>query len=154
MSERIEEAIKELNAKKEAEDQKKRAALLMRLDICDREYNPDARGYTRAYPNWENGKYFKKIPLEVTDEEYAQICELVEEEVPTVKSPNIVAVLKVFAYIVFFVGFIMGIILGFALDNIIVLFSYLIIAGILGTVLFALAEIVSLLSEINSKTKL
>lgn len=57
------------------EQEKEKAARLIRLGMCQKEYNP-ATTYSAEYPyqEYKSGKYYRLIPFAVTDEEYAEIC--------------------------------------------------------------------------------
>ena len=54
---------------------REREARLIRLGMCRKEYNPAAM-YSAEYPyqEYKSGKYYRLIPFEVSEEEYAAIC--------------------------------------------------------------------------------
>ncbi len=58
-----------------AAEEGERAARLIRLGMCRREYNPEGV-YSSNYPEEEHktGRYYRTVPLAVSDEEYALIC--------------------------------------------------------------------------------
>ncbi len=57
------------------EKEKERDARLIRLGMCEKQYNPTAT-YSAEYPyqEYKSGKYYRLVPFTVTDEEYAEIC--------------------------------------------------------------------------------
>ncbi|MBO4278110.1 MAG: hypothetical protein J5925_06920 [Clostridia bacterium] len=111
-------SVEEFLQKKEKEaaeaERKKKDALLIELGLYDKEYSVDNK-YSAEYPesewNSETGssRYFKKVPMPVSDEEYAALLKYKKgpEENNTVS-----VVFKVLAWIVFIGGIITGAVLG------------------------------------------
>ena len=157
---------------------KNKNELLIKLGLFEKEYS-DKEGYSYEYPEkeWDNEsktyKYFKKVPVEVSDKEYSQILEYQKEStdasnnnsIPAFSTTNTIAsVFKVLAWIIFFGGFIAGIVLGrvevtrgfyytytdteFSFAQ---AFTYWAISFINGMIFLGFAEIIQLLTDIKSK---
>ena len=148
-----------LLAKKQEADQlkkdKKKEDLLLELDLYDKVYAPD-NDCSDEYPycDWddENGVnlYYKKVPIEVTDEEFEALKDCAEnyDEIE-VRNP-VATTLTVIAWIIYICGFIACVILcndDFVADGLYLLAG----SFISGTVFLAIAEIIKLLFKINKK---
>ena len=166
------EKLKEfLDAKKDAEKKKyedEKQKTLIELGLFEKIYSPDDN-YSEEYSSceWDSAnstnKYFKKVPVEITDEEYQEVKKYSKKEETTENNP-IVTALSVIAWIVFIGGFIAGIALGtvevergyyytytdtefsFA-----VAFVYWCVSLMSGTMFLGFAEIIKLLDAIKKK---
>lgn len=132
----------------------------MSLDLTEKEYSPtntysEEYHYSETDVNGENIRYFKYVPIEVTDEEYKKILKY--ELGNSKQNNNVASTLKVIAWIIYIGGFIIGIILAGTL-NIYSTFSFAValiywaIAFISGTISLGFAEIIQLLEMIKIKT--
>ena len=90
--------------------------LLLELNLFEKEYSPDGK-YSREYPESEldqetnTTRYFKKIPAEVSDEEYAEIMQY-QKEAKSQQRNGLSTVFQVLAVIVIIGGFFVGIAAG------------------------------------------
>ena len=142
-------------AQKRLEEQQARDALLISQGLYEKVYAPNDE-WSEEYPENEYDQkreiycYFKKVAIEVTDEEYEQIKKyaFASSTLPEpVNSTNgIATVLTVIGVIVYLIGFI-GF---FAMFNISA-FITLVGAAISGTMLLGFAEIIKLLQSIKNK---
>ncbi len=166
------EKVKEfLDAKKDAENKKyeeEKQKTLIELGLYEKVYSPD-NNYSEEFssPEWDNAnstyKYYKIVPVELTDEEFQEIKKYSKIETTTKSNPVAIA-LTVIAWIIFIGGFIAGIALGtvevergyyytytdtefsFA-----VAFVYWCVSLISGTMFLGFAEIIKLLDAIRRK---
>ena len=69
------ESCEKLDAETADSFSREKAARLIRLGMYRREYT-DSTVYDENYPyqDYKSGRYYREIPFEVTDEEYAAIC--------------------------------------------------------------------------------
>jgi len=136
---------------------------LLRLGLYEKEYTDN--GVSSRYPDWdqETGKAFRKVPINVTEEEYAAICSYEKEETVDDRAGNPMArALVVIAWITFIGGFLAGIILAvrevesgyYSTDNVFV-WSVAITCWassfISGVLFLGFAEIIKLLNAMVSK---
>ena len=169
-----------INASKETEKrqyEREKKETLIKLGLYEKEYSPNNIWSSEySFPQWDEKsmttKYYKRVPCEVTDEEYQEIkkCskdnKIREEKTDLDESQNnkIAIALTVIAWIIFIGGFIAGIALGttevqegtyytysdtefsFA-----VAFIYWCVSFISGTMFLGFAEIIKLLEAINNK---
>ena len=166
------EKLKEfLDAKKEAEQKKyeeEKQKTLIELGLFEKVYSPD-NNYSEEFSSceWDSAnstnKYYKKVTVEITDEEYQEVKKYSKKEETTENNP-IATALTVIAWIVFIGGFIAGIALGtvevergyyytytdtefsFAIA-----FGYWCVSLISGTMFLGFAEIIKLLNDIKRK---
>ncbi len=127
------------SAHRTAANENERAERLIRLGMCRREYNPNAT-YSSDYPEEEHktGRYFRTVPYEVSDEEYALICRYDDSPLNTEKKKisarffaRATARVRRLAAIRFFLGFFLSLGAG--------VFLYLIESQLLvGALLFVL----------------
>lgn len=157
---------KKSNGKSELLPQK-RNDLLLELGLFEKEYS-DKNEYSTEFPEseWDNQtktiKYYKKVPVQVSDEEYSEILKYQKQEA---KPTNTIStVFKGLALFVFIGGFIAGIALGnvevtkgyshtytdtefsFALA-----LTYWAISFVSGMLILGFAEIIQLLTDIKNK---
>ena len=166
------EKLKEfLDAKKEAEQKKyeeEKQKTLIELGLFEKVYSPDDN-YSEEYSccEWDSAnltnKYYKKVTVEITDEEYQEVKKYSKKEETTENNP-IATALTVIAWIVFIGGFIAGIALGTVevergyyytyTDtefSFVVAFVYWCVSLISGTMFLGFAEIIKLLDAIKKK---
>jgi len=157
----IDEKIAEENKKHEAA--KKRT--LLDLGLYEKIYSPDNK-YSEEFSeseldNTNTYKYFKKEPLEISDEDYQELRKhVVKEEAK--RSTFLPLILKSIAWLIFIVGFIEGILSG----NVVVdpydiidgtqfsfsiALTYWSVSLISGTLIFAIGEVIKLLEDIKNK---
>lgn len=142
------EKVKRFIERKEQERAKKREKHLIYLGLIEKEYSetqhPD-------YPHWdsETGKYYRAVPIEVTNEEYGTICSYVKD---SPSSNSVATVLKIIAWFIIVVGFIAGVSAVSSGDFGVSSGMAIWIPAIIGGVLFlGLAEIIILLQAIVDK---
>ncbi len=160
-----------LDSRKKVEREKYEAvksSTLLELDLYEKVYSEFDR-YSREYPDveWDKAshkdRYFKKVPIAVTDEEYKEILKYSKKEDSLDTNPIAIA-LTVIAYIIFIGGFIAGIALGnqdvvkgtyyqytVTEFSFAIAFTYWCIAFISGTMFLGFAEIIKLLHAIKNK---
>ncbi|MBO4452756.1 MAG: hypothetical protein J5793_02360 [Clostridia bacterium] len=148
-------------------DQKKKDELLIKSGLFEKEYSTDEFD-SDEYPECERdpetgrSRYYKKIPIEVSDEEYSEILKYQKHTEPEYKEHNTVAIIfKVFAWVVFIVGFIAGIVLGqkevagyysyHTEFSFLSALKYWISSFVAGMIYLGFAEIIQLLHDIKGK---
>lgn len=160
MNPKVEEFLAKKKKEKEEQELKKRNSVLLKLGLCEKEYAPEGKDYSDGYTEYhydeKEGKniYYKSVPIEVTDEEYAEILKYASIKDTSESGKNGVAtVLKIIGIVFYIVGFIGGCIAGAAYRD----FDYLTalyywVAGIIsGTLFLGFAEVIKLLQEIRDK---
>jgi len=156
--------------KKGQEEEKERNEVLISEGLYVKRYS-EKTGYSNEYPysEWDENRkemrYFKKVPIYVTDEEYEHILRARQKSKSANKTNMVANTLAAMAWIIFIVGFIVGIvsgteefkdIYGETLDTkfeFMVALKYWIEYFIYGILVLALAEIIKLLHSINNKIK-
>ena len=153
-----------LNAKKVAERknyEKEKQSTLIELGLFDKVYAPDNKQSEEfSYFEWDSAnstnKYYKKVPVEITDEEFEEIKKCLEKEALQKDNP-VATALTFIAWAVFICGFIAGGVLGdtvaeysheFSLGT---AFTYWAVSFISGTMFLGFAEIIKLLEAIKRK---
>ena len=156
-----------LDAKKEEKAKKynqEKNDLLLSLDLCEKVYS-DNNEYTAEFPYNEysakdNGiKWFKKVPIEITDEEYEEIKKYSCIKSQKSTSNNTIATIFQFIACLIYIG---GFFAGCALANVKVSYyrtefsigiAMIYWAGALisGTSFLGFAEIIKLLQSIKDK---
>lgn len=151
----------ELQKRKELikEQEEVKSRILIELGLYEKVYAPDNvenneyNCYEYDYLN-QMSRYFKKVPIEITDEEYEQIKKYtMQTEKNESKHKNTIAtILSVMAWIVYVSGFICGIVLGAnQYGSFFLILVYWIAAFTIGTMFHGFAEIIRLLTEIKNK---
>lgn len=158
----------EQQQKREKDARDTRNALLLKLGLYEKEYT-DAPNPSSEYQEWDSTaqKYYRKVPVAVSDEEYAEILKYRKKE-PAVSlstGANTISVLfKAIGYFIFLIGFIVGI----ASSNVEVVtgtyyqhtttefswalaFTYWGVAFISGMVFLGFSEIIQLLTDLKNK---
>lgn len=138
--------------------EKKKAALLLELGLYEKEYSPENR-YSREYPESEYdaatkiSRYYRKRPVPVTDEEYAEILSYQKDGFGP-SANGVASIFKVFAWIIFAAGFIAGLFVGNGLfDDFSFARAFLVwgTAFVAGMIFYGVGEIVQLLADIKNK---
>lgn len=145
-------------------EQAKRANLL-RLGLLEKEYSEG--GVSAHYPEWdhETEKAFRKVPINVTDEEYAEICSYQNAKTITGSNDNPIAkALAVIAWITFIGGFIAGIVFAnqevvtghYSADTIFIwsaAVTYWAASFASGIVFLGFAEVIKLLHSMSTRVR-
>ena len=125
--------------------------LLLELNLFEKEYSPDGK-YSREYPESELDqetnatRYFKKIPAEVSDEEYAEILQY-QKEAKSQQRNGLSTVFQVLAVIVIIGGFFVGIAAGELTG--ITLIQW-VVGFVIGMICLGFGEIIRLLTDIKN----
>lgn len=165
MNEKLREFLDAAKADEKKKYEEEKNKTLLNLGLYERVYSEDDN-YSEAFPfyEWDSDtsttKYYKKVPIEITDEEYKEVKKYSKEENTTEFNPIAMA-LNVIAWAVFIVGFIAGIVLGnVEIDgyyyshtefSFVIAFTYWSVALISGTMFLGFAEIIKLLDAIKNK---
>lgn len=167
MNKIVQEFIDKKKAEIENNKNKEKRKLLMDLGICEKEYSQSS-AWSEEYPDYEydqetkEGRYFKKIPINVTDEEYEEIlkyCKQSDNTTPVNKENKVAKVLTGIAYAIFIIGAILGFAMGYT-KNILedtYYFSFAVavawwgVSFIGGMLMLGFAEIIKLLHSIKNK---
>lgn len=169
MRKEVEEFLKARESEKETAQSARRRAHLLELGLYRVELLADAlkeRGgeetaeLDQEFQDFEGGERCRKIPLDVTEEEYAAICEKAPEEPQKAGWPvlPVYQILFVLAMLVYAGGFILGISTGYSADYYYGGFYWLAAvsawgsAAISGSLLLALSEHVRLMKKLNGET--
>lgn len=167
MNKIVQEFIDKKKAEIENNKNKEKRKLLMDLGICEKEYSQSS-AWSEEYPDYEydqetkEGRYFKKIPINVTDEEYEEILKYCKQSdnTTTVNKENKVAkVLTGIAYAIFIIGAILGFAMGYTknIPEDTYYFSFAVavawwgVSFIGGMFMLGFAEIIKLLNAIKNK---
>lgn len=165
MNEQIRAYLAKKAAEKAHEEAEKRADALIREGLYTKEElaerpEPGEKNCETVTERDDQGnphfRYFRKIPLDVTAEEWERIRAYAgeeddaEEDVP--EHNGVASLLKGLAVVVYIFAFIAGFVMGKDLTFGITLICW--VAGLFsGTMLLGFSEMVRLLHEINQKTK-
>ncbi len=108
------------------------------------------------YDDNSQARYYKNVPIEVTDEEYEEIKKYTNQDDSSYSffgKNKIANLLKIIAIVVYVSGFIAGIILGLDSwgDPTFLVVVYWIAFFVVGTVYLGFAEIINLLAENKNK---
>ena len=155
------EKLKEYFEKAEEEENKLTAQELISAGLYEKEYS-EKNEYSYEYPDseWdeENNKqkYFKKVPIQLTDEECEKFKKIYYSSALKPTNP-IASALSIIAVLIYIGGFIAGILLGAEAADIYedfafsVAFVYWATALISGTLFLGFAEVIKLLNDIKNK---
>lgn len=163
----VQEFIDKKKAEIENNKNKEKRKLLMDLGICEKEYSQSS-AWSEEYPDYEydqetkEGRYFKKIPINVTDEEYEEIlkyCKQSDNTTPVNKENKVAKVLTGIAYAIFIIGAILGFAMGYTknIPEDTYYFSFAVavawwgVSFIGGMFMLGFAEIIKLLNAIKNK---
>ena len=163
-----EKLVEFLNDKKDLEIkkyEKKKRETLIDLGLYEKVYSPDNE-YSNEFclSEWDDtiqaNKYYKNVPIEITDEEYQEVKKYSKIEDEPTNNPVAVA-LTIIAWVIFIGGFIAGIALGtveiekgyntYTEFSVAIAFVYWCVALISGTIFLGFAEIIKLLDAIKKK---
>jgi hypothetical protein len=161
-----------LEAKKDAETKKyeeTKQKTLIDLGLYEKVYSPDNK-YSEEFSSSEwnvddqVNKYYKKVPIEITDEEYQEVKKYAKKEVEDVSNNPVAIALTIIAWVIFIGGFIAGIALatvevekGYIYKytdtefSFAIAFVYWCASLISGTMFLGFAEIIKLLNDIKRK---
>ena len=148
--------------------EKRKSDLLIEIGLYEKEYSPKQKR-SKEYPYSEFNSvgmevFFKKIPIEVTDEEYAEILKY---QKPTVKSEAnpMAVILRVVAVLSIIGGIILGIIFGNVETvsgtyyqyktthfDVSVALIYWVVGLVYSFFVFGFAEVIQLLEDIKHKS--
>lgn len=145
-------------AQKRLEEKQARDALLISQGLYEKVYAPNNE-WSDEYPENEYDqeqqiiRYFKKVAIEVTDEEYEQVKKYALKATEFLPKPNVIAkILLGVGICVYGLGFIGGMQLQSAAEELLSLAIIVwAIAAVGGTILLGLSEIVKLLQNIRDK---
>lgn len=167
MNKIVQEFIDKKKAEIENNKNKEKRKLLMDLGICEKEYSQSS-AWSEEYPDYEydqetkEGRYFKKIPINVTDEEYEEIlkyCKQSDNTTPVNKENKVAKVLTGIAYAIFIIGAILGFVMGYTKDilddtysfSFAIAIAWWCVSFIGGMFMLGFAEIIKLLNAIKNK---
>ena len=167
MNKMVQEFIDKKKAEIENNKNKEKRKLLMDLGICEKEYSQSS-AWSEEYPDYEydqetkEGRYFKKIPINVTDEEYEKIlkyCKQSDNTTPVNKENKVAKVLTGIAYAIFIIGAILGFAMGYTKNipedtdyfSFAVAVAWWCVSFIGGMFMLGFAEIIKLLNAIKNK---
>lgn len=165
MNEILQKYIQEMQYEKAAQEKAERDERLINAGLCKIVYIDNNASDESVYINDseaeydpKSGRYYKKVPVELTDEEYEEFSKVYDDQPCEEANNNVATVLKVIAWIIYIGGFIAGIVLGnvgntsYHSD-----FSFPLAFGcwgavfVSGTLVLGFAEIIKLLTEIRNK---
>ena len=168
MNKQITDFLATRKAAEEEKYEKEKQKILIELGLVEKKYSPDGNYSNEFYlSEWDSAnsttKFYKNVPIEITDEEYQEVKECLKIEETTSNNP-ISTALTVIAWVLFIGGFIAGIVFGtvevekgyyytytdtefsFAIA-----FVYWCTSLISGTMFLGFAEIIKLLDTIKKK---
>lgn len=142
-------------AQKRLEEKQARDALLISQGLYEKVYAPNDE-WSEEYPENEYDqerqvyRYFKKVVIEVTDEEYEQIKKYAFASNSLPETNDVAKALTFIAYAVYIVGLIAGIIIVEPMGIAVSVVCW-IITAISGTMFLGFSEIIKLLQSIKNK---
>lgn len=166
MNQKVQNFINQQKIQLENNKNMEKAKVLNDLGLYDKEYSENP-AWSEEYPDYEydqvtqQGKYFRKIPISVTDEEYAEILKYsnidntqIESDDVKTNSNTIATIFSVIAVFIFILGLFLGIVLGDAIGYKFSIGVALICWGsgfVGGMLMLGFAEIIKLLTAIKDK---
>lgn len=166
MNQKVQEFINQQKIQLENNKNMEKAKVLNDLGLYDKEYSENP-AWSEKYPDYEydqvtqQGKYFRKIPINVTDEEYEEILKYsnidntqIESDDVKTNSNTIATIFSVIAVFIFILGLFLGIVLGDAIGYKFSIGVALICWGssfVGGMLMLGFAEIIKLLTAIKDK---
>ena len=153
MNEHVKAYIEAQQAAEREEYEKKKRKTLEELELYEKEYSDE--GYTAEYcfseydTESQTYKYYKRTPIEISDEEYEEIKKFCKTKNERKRNP-ISVMLIVIAVCVYVGGFIGSILLMDMYDEAGLIVGWL-ATFVSGTLYLSLAEILQLLHEIRNK---
>ena len=153
------ELLKNYISKKEVQKketyEKEKRNLLISQGLYEKIYS-DEPGYSQEFPNQEwdpatnDHKYYKMVPIEITEEEYEIIKEYSNTTSPVKRNAAAIILFSI-AGAIFGLGFFAGIIIGTEVEDFLITLIYWIGSFAIGMMLIGFAEIIRLLNEIKNK---
>lgn len=166
MNQKVQNFINQQKIQVENNKNMEKAKVLNDLGLYDKEYSENP-AWSEEYPDYEydqetkEGRYFKKIPINVTDEEYEEILKYsnidntqIESDDVKTNSNTIATIFSVIAVFIFILGLFLGIVLGDAIGYKFSIGVALICWGsgfVGGMLMLGFAEIIKLLTAIKNK---
>ena len=133
------------------------------MGLFEKVYSPENK-YSEEFNcyDWDKNnskyEYYKKVPIEITDEEYEEIKKYSKPTEDVIlkhfnKNNTIATILTIIAWVVYVSGLIAGFVLGVDSwgDPTILMLVYWIASFVVGTVYLGFAEIIKILTEIRNK---
>lgn len=162
MNAKVEKFIEEQQQAEIDREKKRQQAHLIDLGLYDLEYAPD-NCFSEEFPYMEDGRYCKKKPIEVTQEEYKSICQ-VAPITPQKSWPvwPVAKILFVFSLVIYGAGFTAGIVSGIRVSGYLVsgpatyvflwtnALTYWLAASFFGSILLGFSEHLRLLNKIST----
>ena len=155
------EKLKEYFAEAEEKNNELTAQELISAGLYEKEYS-EKNYYSDEFPNYEwdavNSiqKYYKKVPIQLTDEECEKFKKIYHNS--ALKPKNSIAVaLRIIAWIIFIGGFIAGIFIAniqigaYHEFSFVIALTYWVGALVSGIIFLGFAEIIKLLNDIKNK---
>lgn len=152
MNEMLSDYISEKEAEKKELLERQKIDFLLSEGLYEKEYS-DKDGYSEEYPYSEfdsrnKQRFYRKVPINITDSEYEQIKELSQSEKSQEKNSVAIA-LMVIAWIIIVVGVVVGL---FLTDSSIGLAIICCVMSVVsGIFILGFAEIIKLLNDIKNK---
>ena len=150
----IDKKLEGVNKKKKEERNK----FLIREGLYEKVY-PEKNEYTSEFsytetdPNTQETKYYNKVAIDVTDEEFEEIkraLESAEGEIP--RDENAIAdFIKAIGVLLYIAGVIAGFAIGSETESFVMGLLYFVVAFISGTSFLGFSEIINLLNDIKNK---
>ncbi len=157
----------------QAVSEEEKNAMLLKLDLCEREYSQENKR-SAEYPccDYTTGRYYKEVPIKVTDEEYRELIKYANESkednltyAPDETKNPVAGFLWFIAMALYIGGFLSGIVFanktvdvgGYYYSRTATKFmwsvalTYWCTAAVSGTLLLGFAEIIKLLEAIKNK---
>lgn len=167
MNQRVQEFINQQKIQAEYNKNMEKAKVLNDLGLYYKEYSENP-AWSEEYPDYEydqetkEDRYFKKIPINVTDEEYEEIlkyCKQSDNTTPVNKENKVAKVFTGIAYAIFIIGAIFGFATGYTKDILDDTYSFSFAIAIAwwgvsfigGMFMLGFAEIIKLLNAIKNK---
>lgn len=145
------EKVESFLTQRQAEESIRRSKHLVELGLYEKVYS-NSTTYSDEFPYPETDEkgaiinYYKKLPIDITDEEYAEIKKY--SHAYSSGKNRIAVALTVIAWVIYIVGFVSGLInYGSPTDSLV----YWCGALISGTTFLGFAEIIKLLNDIKNK---
>ena len=153
MNAQVEKFLEEQAKKSSEAKQKQREAFLIANGLFEKEYRPRDKAHKNSteWPCWDPvaHMYYKSVPLELTEEEWAQVEKACEKD-----KNGIASLLKWLASSVYVFAFIAGIALGrdvYGNSSFGLCLLYWVAGLFSGSLLLGFSEVVRLLHEIRQK---
>lgn len=159
---KVAEKIAELRRERAEFDREKREKILEKLDFYDKVYFPSRQDIPPEYDRFEigndwdeekNPRWFVKVPLEVSDEEFREILEITNADSGSLEHESNFAasVLRIIAVVIYVIFGLFG--LAAIFSDFVVGAAALASGFVVGTVFLGFSEIIALIHKINRKLK-